>query len=120
MRAIWRTSPIRRRASSTSASSCRWRTTARRTRSSLRRLTITDTLDNEFEPLESESPFALPLGAPIGAGEEFPIANSIAADGPTQGSLIVYLIAESSTENRPLELEIPLPSGETGIVELDI
>ncbi len=83
-------------------------------------MTITDTLDNEFEPLESESPFALPLGAPIGAGEEFPIANSIAADGPTQGSLIVYLIAESSTENRPLELEIPLPSGETGIVELDI
>ena len=46
--------------------------------------------------------------------------NSIAADGPTQGSLILFLIEEASTENRPLELEIPLPSGEVGVVELDI
>jgi len=83
-------------------------------------LTITDTLDNEYEPLETESPYALPLGAPLAPDEEFPIPNSIAADGPTQGSLILFLIEESSTENRPLELEIPLPSGDAGIVELDI
>jgi hypothetical protein len=83
-------------------------------------LTIKDTLDNEYTPLETESPYALPLGAPLLAGERFPEANSIAADGPTQGSLILYVIEEASTENRPLELEIPLPSGETGIVELDI
>jgi hypothetical protein len=82
--------------------------------------TITDTLDTSYKPLETESPYALPLGAPLAAGEEFPIPNSIAADGPTQGSLILFLIEEASTENRPLELEIPLPDGESGIIELDI
>ncbi len=83
-------------------------------------LTITDTLHNEYQPLETESPYALPLGAPLAAGGVLPIPNSIAADGPTQGSLILFLIEEASTENRPLELEFRLPSGESGIVELDI
>lgn len=83
-------------------------------------LTVTDTLDTVYEPLETESPYALPLGATLAAGEKMPVPNSIAADGPTQGSLILYLIENASTENRPLELEIPLPSGEAGIVELDI
>jgi hypothetical protein len=83
-------------------------------------LSVTDTLDTTYEPLETESPYALPLGDLLPAGEELPIPNSIAADGPTQGSLILFLIEEASTENRPLELDIPLPSGETGIVELDI
>jgi hypothetical protein len=83
-------------------------------------LTIIDTLDNEYEPLETESPYALPLGSSLPAEEELPEANSIAADGPTQGSLILYLIEEASTENRPLELAVPLPSGEEGTVELDI
>jgi hypothetical protein len=83
-------------------------------------MTITDTVDNRYNPLESESPYALPLGAPLLAGEEFPEANSIAADGPTQGNLVLFLIEEASTENRPLELDIPLPSGKVGVVELDI
>lgn len=81
---------------------------------------ITDTLDTEYHPLETESPFALELGETLPAGEELPEANSVAADGPTQGSLILFLIEEASTENRPLELEIPLPGGEHGIIELDI
>jgi len=83
-------------------------------------MTITDTVDNRYDPLESESPYALPLGAPLLAGEVFPEANSIAADGPTQGNLVLFLIQEASTENRPLELDIPLPSGKVGVVELDI
>ena len=28
-------------------------------------MTIIDTLDTEYDPLETESPFALPLGAPL-------------------------------------------------------
>jgi hypothetical protein len=83
-------------------------------------MTIRDTLENEYEPLETESPYAFPLGAPLPAGEDVPRANSVAADGPTGGSLVLYLIEEASTENRPLELEMPLPSGKVGIVELDI
>jgi len=82
--------------------------------------TVIDTLGNEYEPLETESPFALRLGAPLRAGMEFPRPNSVAADGPTGGNLILFLIEEASTENRPLELEIPLPSGKVGTIELDI
>lgn len=83
-------------------------------------MTITDTLGTEYEPLETESPFALPLGAPLAPEEELPAPDSIAFDGPTQGSLVLYLLEEESTENRPLELDIPLPSGKVGVIELDI
>jgi hypothetical protein len=81
---------------------------------------VVDTLDNSYDPLESVSPYALPLGEPLGPNREFPEANSIAQDGPTQGSLVLFLIEQSSAENRPLELEIPLPSGKVGTIELDI
>lgn len=82
---------------------------------------VIDTLGNEYLPLESDSPYALPLGGePLPANEEVPVPNSIAAEGPIQGSLVLFLIKLESTENRPLELEIPLPSGKVGIVQLDI
>ncbi|MGI9019570.1 MAG: hypothetical protein ACR2G3_02525 [Solirubrobacterales bacterium] len=83
-------------------------------------LTVTDTLENEYKPVETESPFALPLGTILSPGEEYPEVDSVAFDGPTGGSMILFLIEEASTENRPLELEIALPSGKTGVVELDI
>ena len=34
--------------------------------------------------------------------------------------MVLFLIDTAATENRPLELEIPGPDGETGTVELDI
>ena len=83
-------------------------------------MTIKDTLDTQYTPLETESPYALPLGTPLAPGEEFPVPDSIAYDGPTGGNLVLFLIEEASTENRPLELEMPLPSGKVGLVELDI
>ena len=81
---------------------------------------VVDTLDNSFDPLDSESPYALPLGDTLEPNRELPETNSIAADGPTQGSLVLFLVEQSSAENRPLELEIPLPSGKVGTIELDI
>lgn len=83
-------------------------------------MTVIDTLDTPYRPLESESPFTLELGAEVPPEGEVPVPNSVAADGPTQGSLVLFRLEESSTENRPLELEIPLSSFETGIIELDI
>jgi len=83
-------------------------------------MTIKDTLDTQYTPLETESPYALPLGGPLAPGDEFPVPDSIAYDGPTGGNLILFLVEEASTENRPLELEMPLPSGKVGLVELDI
>ena len=81
---------------------------------------VIDTLETVYDPAPSESPYALPLGEALGPDEELPEANSIGQDGPTGGSLLLFLIEESSTENRPLEFEIPLPSGKLGLIELDI
>ena len=83
-------------------------------------MVVVDTLETRYVPLETESPFALPLGAPLPAGSKYPVPNSIAADGPTQGNLVLFLLEEESTENRPLELEVGLENGETGLIELDI
>jgi hypothetical protein len=82
--------------------------------------TVVDTLGNEYEPLEDDNPYALPLGAELPAGDEYPVPGSSPAEGPIEGSLVLFLVEEASTENRPLELEVPLASGETGTVELDI
>lgn len=81
---------------------------------------VVDTLDNTYDPVPSESPYALPLGEALGPNEELPEANSIAQDGPTQGSLALFLLEQSSADNRPLKFEIPLPEGKVGTIELDI
>jgi hypothetical protein len=83
-------------------------------------LSVVDTLDTTFSNLETDSPYALPLGAEVPASKRFPVADSTAAYGPIEGSLVLFLIDEASTDNRPLTLEIPLPSGKVGEIELDI
>jgi hypothetical protein len=81
--------------------------------------TITDTEQNEFSPLPSESQFALPLGGSIEPEDQAPALDSPAQGGPIQGALVLFRIPDSATEARPLELLIP---GEDGpaTVELDI
>lgn len=74
----------------------------------------------EFEALEIENPFALEPGSEIPAGGQLPEIDSPAASGPIKGSMLLYLIDESATENRPLELEIAGPDGEDGSIALDI
>ena len=81
---------------------------------------VVDTLDTTYEPVPSESPYALPLGEALGPNEERPEANSIAQDGPTQGSLVLFRLEKTAADNRPLKFEIPLPSGKIGTIELDI
>jgi len=83
-------------------------------------LTVVDTLDTAYANLDTDSPYALPLGAEVPASKKFPVADSTPAYGPIEGSLVLFLIGEASTDNRPLKLEIPLPSGKVGNVELDI
>jgi hypothetical protein len=82
-------------------------------------MTVVDTLDTEYVPVETESPYALPLGSLLDPGDALPVADSTAATGPIEGSMVLFLLPEASTENRPLELEIPIES-ETAVVELDI
>jgi hypothetical protein len=81
--------------------------------------TVLDVTGTEFEPTESESAYALPIGAAVPAEGQLPIPDSTAATGPNKGSLLLFLVDDTVSENRPLELEIGSDDG-TGIVELDI
>lgn len=80
---------------------------------------ILDTLETEYEPLESESPYALEIGAPLDPEAQFPVPDSTAATGPNQGVLLIFEVAEEIGENRPLVLEVSSTFG-TGDVVLDI
>ena len=81
---------------------------------------IIDTRGNVYEPLESESPFALSLEAEIPADGQLPPLDTAAASGPVKGGLILFAVDGFVTENRPVDLEIPGHDGETGLIELDL
>jgi hypothetical protein len=81
--------------------------------------TVVDTVGNEFEPTESESPYALDIGAEVPEESQLPTPDSTAATGPNQGALLLFVVDDTVSENRPLELEIDSPDG-SGVVELDI
>ena len=80
---------------------------------------VVDTQDQTFDPIESKSPYALEIGATVPAEDQLPVPDSTAQTGPIQGAMLIFLVDDSVTENRPLELEI---AGEdaAGTVELDI
>ena len=81
--------------------------------------TVVDTVGTEFEPSESESPYALDVGAEVPEESQLPIPDSTAATGPNQGAVLLFLVDDTVSENRPLELEIDSPDG-SAVVELDI
>jgi hypothetical protein len=82
--------------------------------------TVTDTQGTKYEPITSRSPYALQLGGTIPGDGQVPKPDSTAAAGPIEGSMVLFRITQASTENRPLDMEIPSTSGEPGTVELDI
>ncbi len=84
-----------------------------------RAFTISDTRDNEYEPTPLHNDYSLRLGARIPPDSELPAPDTPAASGPIKGSLILFTVDRGVTENRPVELTIPSPSGD-GKVELDI
>lgn len=81
--------------------------------------TVTDTLDTEYDPLESESPYALDVGIKVPAEDQLPIADTTAESGPNAGNLLIFLVDDTVSDNRPLLLEIRSYAG-TGDVILDI
>ncbi len=81
--------------------------------------TVRDTVGNEFEILESESPYALEVGADVPAEGAIPIPNTTAATGPNHGALMIFPVLDEVSDNRPLKLEIETSDG-TGEVILDI
>jgi hypothetical protein len=81
---------------------------------------IVDTRDEHFDAIESDSPFALEFGAAIPADGTYPPLDTPARSGPIKGSMLLFALPDTATENRPLELRIPGPDGETGTVQLDL
>jgi hypothetical protein len=89
--------------------------------------TVIDTQGNRYRPL------TLPANdiwayhpRPLKHQACIPKAGTLAASGPTNGSLLIFKLPISTLENRPLDLEIVSPPDprtgkpETGRVELDV
>jgi len=83
-------------------------------------MSVVDTVGDSFRPLPSNSLFALRLGDTIHAGDELPEGESVAANGPIEGSMVLFRIDSSAIQDRPLTLHITTSTGSTGEVELDI
>lgn len=82
-------------------------------------LSITDTDENEYKAISSESLFAFPLGGKVEPEEQIPVLDSPAQQGPIEGSIAIFLLPEEVSENRPLTLHIE-GAGEKGEVTLDL
>lgn len=86
-------------------------------------VTITDTEGNTYTPIvpDAENPFAY-KSEQLPAKSQLPAPNTIAADGPTQGALLLFKIKVISLDNRPLTLKIvdPAEPTQTASAELDV
>lgn len=82
-------------------------------------LKVVDTRGQTFIQEEIDNPFTLVPGEPIEPDGQLPGVQSAAANGPIEGSLVLFRIDETATETRPLQLEVPGPEG-VGTIELDI
>jgi hypothetical protein len=80
---------------------------------------IVDTRGNTYELARYSNDWTLDPGTPIEPGETVPSAETVAKNGPVEGSLILFVIDEEANENRPLTLEIPGPD-EVGEIVLDL
>jgi hypothetical protein len=73
--------------------------------------TITDADHQAYESIPSESLYAFPLGGEVEAEEQIPVLDSTAQQGPIEGSLVLFELPDTVSENRPLVLEIEGPQG---------
>ena len=81
---------------------------------------VVDASHRIFEPVELETEFTLDVGASVPPDGVIPEPDTVAAAGPTQGALLLFLVDDDVSEERPLELEIESAVGGTGLIELDI
>jgi hypothetical protein len=73
--------------------------------------TITDADEQVFDAIPSESLYAFPFGGEVESQEPVPTPDSTPQQGPIQGSLVLFELPDSASENRPLILSIPGPEG---------
>jgi len=86
-------------------------------------VTIGDTQGNVYLPvaLDQTNQFAYRAGI-VPARSRVPVLDSVAANGPTQGVLLLYKIHIVSLDNRPLTIRIanPLRPLQSASAELDV
>jgi hypothetical protein len=82
-------------------------------------VSVVDTTGAAYESIPSNTDFAAPLGSELASGAEIPAPGTAAANGPTQGAIVLFLVDQGVSENRPLKLEIEF-QGETGDITLDL
>jgi hypothetical protein len=86
-------------------------------------VTIFDTQDNAYVPqtLPPGNPFAY-RGGLVPANGRLPELDTVAANGATQGALLLYKIYTVSLDNRPLKVRIvdPTDASATASAELDV
>jgi hypothetical protein len=85
--------------------------------------TVADTQGNVYHPIipGPANLFAY-RGGIVPANNQIPASNTVAADGPTQGEVLLYRIKVESLDNRPLKLTIldPRDPAQTASAELDV
>jgi len=81
--------------------------------------TITDAGHETFDAIPSKSLYALPFGGEVESQEQIPVLDSTPEQGPIEGSLVLFELPASASENRPLTLSIPGPEG-PATVTLDL
>jgi hypothetical protein len=79
--------------------------------------TIEDAFEETYDSIPTESLDAFPLGGEIESEEQIPVLDSTPQQGPIAGSLVLFLLPDSSSENRPLTLMV---EGEDGPAEIGI
>jgi hypothetical protein len=82
-------------------------------------MSVVDTTGVAYEALPSHTDFSAPLGTQLAPGGDVPAPDTAAETGPVQAALVLFLVDQAVSENRPLKLEIEF-EGETGEITLDI
>jgi hypothetical protein len=84
---------------------------------------IYDTQGNTYTPIvpAAHNSFAY-NGGTVPGKERLPVLSTVASDGPTQGTMLLFKIQTVSLDNRPLKLSIadPADAGEKASAELDV
>jgi hypothetical protein len=73
--------------------------------------TIADADHQEFDAIPTESLYAFPFGGKVESQEPIPSPDSTPQQGPIEGSLVLFKLPPSASENRPLTLSIAGPEG---------
>jgi hypothetical protein len=85
-------------------------------------ISIKDTQGAEYQPVAVNSklnPFVY-VAQPLGPGGLIPGIETPAYNGPIQGSMILFKLKYSATQNRPLTLKIDDGAGGVATVDLDV